>query len=186
MKPTFFLLTTLSALVAAVPVHASSPLPPLPTAFFPDPGSGSGSGQMVDNMLPDNNLPGSGIGSSFSQIPGKRALANAVPDKHDSSTYYDAAAEKEAEELALVLDAASDNVAEDESADTNVNVKRGQEMESKSVEGCKRKSKPAECVKCEKEWEMHVSCLCEKKVSIDACVQSKIKNYDACAKKECP
>ncbi|KAI4628712.1 hypothetical protein J4E83_003265 [Alternaria metachromatica] len=198
MKPTFFLLTTLSALVAAAPVHASNPPPPLPTAFYPDPVSGSGSGQMVDNMLPDSDLPGGGIasgqmvdnmlpdsdlpgggiGSSSPQMSDKRALANAVPDKYDSSTYYDAAAEKEAEELALVLDAASENAAEDESADTSLNVKRGQGqgMEGKSVEGCKKRAEPAG----------HVSCLCEKKVGFDACVQSKIKNYDACAKKECP
>ncbi|KAI4685141.1 hypothetical protein J4E81_008954 [Alternaria sp. BMP 2799] len=154
MKPTFFLLTTLSALVAAAPVHASNPPPPLPTAFYPDPVSGSGSGQMVDNMLPDSDLPGGGI----AQTPAKRALANAVPDKYDSSTYYDAAAEKEAEELALVLDAASENAAEDESADTpvNVDVKRGNGMQSKSVEGCKKRAEPAGCVKCQKEWDMYV------------------------------
>ncbi|KAI4665801.1 uncharacterized protein J4E78_003266 [Alternaria triticimaculans] len=178
MKPTFFLLTTLSALVAAAPVHASNPPPPLPTAFYPDPVSGSGSGQMVDNMLPDSDLPGGGIasgqmvdnmlpdsdlpgggiGSSSPQMSDKRALANAVPDKYDSSTYYDAAAEKEAEELALVLDAASENAAEDESADTNLNLKRGQGqgMESKSVEGCKKRGGLAECVKCQKEWDMYV------------------------------
>ncbi|KAI4658777.1 uncharacterized protein J4E79_006536 [Alternaria viburni] len=161
MKPTFFLLTTLSALVAAAPVHASNSPPPLPTAFYPDPVSGSGSGQMVDNMLPDNDLPGGGIGSTSPQIPNlpaKRALANAVPDKYDSSTYYDAAAEKEAEELALVLDAASENAAEDESADTpvNVDVKRGNGMQSKSVEGCKKRAEPAGCVKCQKEWDMYV------------------------------
>ena len=118
---------------------------------------------MVDNMLPDSDLPGGGIGSSSPQIPNlpaKRALANAVPDKYDSSTYYDAAAEKEAEELALVLDAASENAAEDESADTNVdvNVKRGQGqgMEGRSVEGCKKRAQPAGCVKCQKEWDMYV------------------------------
>ncbi|KAI4919797.1 hypothetical protein J4E90_001934 [Alternaria incomplexa] len=156
--PTFFLLTTLSALVAAAPVHASNPPPPLPTAFYPDPVSGSGSGQMVDNMLPDSDLPGGGIGSSSPQMSDKRALANAVPDKYDSSTYYDAAAEKEAEELALVLDAASENAAEDESADTSLNVKRGQGqgMEGKSVEGCKKRAEPAGCVKCQKEWDMYV------------------------------
>lgn len=158
MRPTFFLLTTLSALVAAAPVHASNPPPPLPTAFYPDPVSGSGSGQMVDNMLPDSDLPGGGIGSSSPQMSDKRALANAVPDKYDSSTYYDAAAEKEAEELALVLDAASENAAEDESADTSLNVKRGQGqgMEGKSVEGCKKRAEPAGCVKCQKEWDMYV------------------------------
>jgi len=156
MKPTLFLLTTLSALVAAVPVHASNPPPPLPTAFYPDPVSNSGSGQMADNMLPDSDLPGGGIGSSSPQISDKRALANAVPDKYDSSTYYDAAAEKEAEELALVLDAASENAAEDESADTNLSVKRGQGMEGKSVEGCKKRAEPAACVKCQKEWDMYV------------------------------
>ena len=156
MKPTFFLLTTLGALVAAAPVHASNPPPPLPTAFYPDPVSGSGSGQMVDNMLPDSDLPGGGIGSSSPQMSDKRALANAVPDKYDSSTYYDAAAEKEAEELALVLDAASENAAEDESADVNLNVKRGQGMEGKSVEGCKKRAKPAQCGKCQKEWDMYV------------------------------
>ncbi|KAI4630623.1 hypothetical protein J4E80_001561 [Alternaria sp. BMP 0032] len=152
MRPTFFLLTTFSALVAAAPVHASNPPPPLPTAFYPDPVSGSGSGQMIDNMLPDSDLPGGGI----AQTPAKRALANAVPDKYDSSTYYDAAAEKEAEELALVLDAASENAAEDESADPNLNVKRGLGMEGKSVEGCKKRAEPAQCVKCQKEWDMYV------------------------------
>jgi len=113
---------------------------------------------MVDNMLPDSDLPGGGIGSSSPQMSDKRALANAVPDKYDSSTYYDAAAEKEAEELALVLDAASENAAEDESADTSLNVKRGQGqgMEGKSVEGCKKRAEPAGCVKCQKEWDMYV------------------------------
>ncbi|KAI4920741.1 uncharacterized protein J4E92_008385 [Alternaria infectoria] len=153
MKPTLFLLTALGALASAAPVLPSSnPPPPLPTAFYPDPASNSGSGQMVDNTLPDSDLPGGGI----AQTPAKRALANAVPDKYDSSTYYDAAAEKEAEELALVLDAASENAAEDESADPNLNVKRGNGMQSNSVEGCKKRAEPAGCVKCQEEWDMYV------------------------------
>lgn len=80
---------------------------------------------MLDNMPPDNNLPGGGIGSSSSNaIHDKRALVKEVSDTLDSSTYYDAAAEKEAEELALVLDAASENVAEIEGADDDVKVNR--------------------------------------------------------------
>ncbi|KAI4641090.1 hypothetical protein J4E93_007968 [Alternaria ventricosa] len=195
MKPTFLLLTTLTTLACTAPILPSTnPPPPLPTAFYPNPASNSNSksGQMVDNTLPSNSLPGNGIasgqmvdnilpdsdlpGGGIAQTPAKRALANAVPDKYDSSTYYDAAAEKEAEELALVLDAASENAAEDESADTSLNVKRGNGMQSNSVEGCKKRAQPAG----------HVACLCEKKVSFDGCVQSKIRNYDACAKKECP
>ncbi|KAG9190778.1 hypothetical protein G6011_08866 [Alternaria panax] len=83
-----------------------------------------GSGMMVDNMPPKNNLPGSGIGSSHPKaIHIKRAFAREISDTHDSSAYYDAAAEKEAEELALVLDAAGENVAGDEGADENVKVK---------------------------------------------------------------
>ncbi|CAN9259797.1 unnamed protein product [Alternaria alternata] len=79
----------------------------------------------VYNMPPDNNLPGGGIGSSSPDaIHDKRALAKEVSDTLDSSTYYDAAAEKEAEELALVLDAASENVAEIEGADDDVKVNR--------------------------------------------------------------
>ncbi|CAN9308601.1 unnamed protein product [Alternaria alternata] len=79
----------------------------------------------VYNMPPDNNLPGGGIGSSSpNAIHDKRALVKEVSDTLDSSTYYDAAAEKEAEELALVLDAASENVAEIEGADDDVKVNR--------------------------------------------------------------
>lgn len=174
MKPTIFLLTTLSALVAAVPVHTSSPLPPRPSA------PASGSGQMVDNMLPNNNLPSGGIGSSTptAKLRHKRAIANAVPDTFDSSTYYDAAAEKEAEELALVLDAARENVAEDEGADKNVNVKRRRQNEGRrDVGGCKKYT-PAKCKECQKEWEMYQACLCEKKGSgLDVCVQGKRQNY---------
>ncbi|CAN9275221.1 unnamed protein product [Alternaria alternata] len=82
-------------------------------------------GYAIDNMPPDNNLPGGGIGSSSPDaIHDKRALAKEVSDTLDSSTYYDAAAEKEAEELALVLDAASENVAEIEGADDDVKVNR--------------------------------------------------------------
>ncbi|RYN42579.1 hypothetical protein AA0113_g11883 [Alternaria arborescens] len=119
MKSTTLLATTLSALVASVPVHVSSSLLPLPsTPVF-------GSGMMLDNMPLDNNLPGGGIGSlSPKAIHDKRALVKEVSDTLDSSTYYDAAAEKEAEELALVLDAASENVAEIEGADDDVKVNR--------------------------------------------------------------
>jgi hypothetical protein len=108
---------------------------------------------MADNMLPNNDLPGGGIGSS------KRALANAVPDKLDSSTYYDPAAEKEAEELALALDAASDNVAEDEGAvdPVKANAKRQQGMGGKGdVNDCRKKFTPAKCAKCQTDWEMYV------------------------------
>ena len=70
-------------------------------------------------------FPGGGIGSSSpNAIHDKRALVKEVSDTLDSSTYYDAAAEKEAEELALVLDAASENVAEIEGADDDVKVNR--------------------------------------------------------------
>ncbi|CAN9295665.1 unnamed protein product [Alternaria sp. RS040] len=82
-------------------------------------------GYAIDNMPPDNNLPGGGIGSSSpNAIHDKRALVKEVSDTFDSATYYDAAAEKEAEELALVLDAASENVAEVEGADDDVKVNR--------------------------------------------------------------
>jgi hypothetical protein len=114
MKSTTLLATTLSALVASVPVHVSSSLLPLPsTPVFR-------SGMMLDNMPPDNNLPGGGIGSSSpNAIHDKRALVKEVSDTLDSSTYYE-----EAEELALVLDAASENVAEIEGADDDVKVNR--------------------------------------------------------------
>ncbi|CAN9277615.1 unnamed protein product [Alternaria alternata] len=79
----------------------------------------------VYNMPHDNNLPGGGIGSSSpNAIHDKRALVKEVSDTLDSSIYYDAAAEKEAGELALVLDAASENVAEIEGADDDVKVNR--------------------------------------------------------------
>ncbi len=159
MKPTFFLLATLSALVAAAPVHASTTLRPLSIHRLV---SGASSGQMVDNMLPNSDLPGGGIASSSSAVD-KRALANAAPDTFDSSTYYDAAAEKEAEELALVLDTASENVAEDESAgdnDVKVERKRGSGSGSgnrrRRAAGACRKFTPAKCEDCQREWEMYV------------------------------
>jgi hypothetical protein len=117
---------------------------------------------MVDNMLPNSDLPGGGIASSSSAVD-KRALANAAPDTFDSSTYYDAAAEKEAEELALVLDTASENVAEDESAgdnDVKVERKRGSGSGSgnrrRRAAGACRKFTPAKCEDCQREWEMYV------------------------------
>ena len=112
MKLAVFLISTLGALVVAAPLHASSPP--------------SGSGMMVDNIPTNNALPGGGIGSS-SYLVSDRALANALPDTSDSSAYYDAAAEQEAEELVLVLDATRDSVAEDGVADENVKMKRRRE-----------------------------------------------------------
>jgi hypothetical protein len=151
MKPTFFLLTALSALVAAAPVHTSATLHPLPIHH---PVSGAGSGQMVDNMLPNNDPPGGGIASSSPTVS-KRALANAAPDTFDSSTYYDVAAEREAEELALVLDAASANVAGDESAgDNDVKAERrrkdgsGNGNRRRRVAGACREYTPAKCDNC--------------------------------------
>jgi hypothetical protein len=116
MKSIIVLTTTLSALVAAAPVYASFP--------------SSNSGMMVDNIPPNSDVPGGGVGSA-SHVINKRALAKVVPDTFDSSTYYNAAAEKEAEELALALDAAMDNVAEDEGADEEAKLKRRQRVKNR-------------------------------------------------------
>lgn len=170
MKSSLFLFTSLCALVAAL-VHASSPVLPLPST------PASGSGMMVDNIPPNNNIPGGGIGSS-SHMVNERALAKAVPDTYDSSTYHDAAAEKEAEELALALDAASENAAEDEGADENAKVKRRRESRGRRETGVCRKYTSAKCEKCQKEWESYQACLYKKNGSgVDVCVQDKRQNY---------
>ena len=130
---------------------------------------------MADNLPPNNNLRGGGVGSS-SNLVNKHGLAKAVPDTSDSSTYYDAAAEKEAEELALVLDAARGNVADDEGAEENVKVKRRREVQERRNVGGRKEYTPAGCQKCQEGWEMYQTCLCDRK-SLDGCVQGKRQNY---------
>lgn len=73
----------------------------------------------MDNVLPKNDLPGGGIGSSipdhapvearyYSPV-GKRDEAGEDVKIQNSATWYDKDAEREAEDLALALDAADEN-----------------------------------------------------------------------------